>query len=104
LRFYETSCETRAVRAGAVGAGAETGDTTWYCTSSVYATLMWLFEAPFSSHLAPAISVKKTFTGKVVFQNKILDHYQLSLKLHAFLMKKMVFGTNGSMRRFSLIQ
>jgi hypothetical protein len=82
---------------GAVGAGAvQTGDITWYCTSSVYATLMQLFEAPFSSHLAPAISVrsepvenerKKTFTGKVVFQNKIfwchstVDHYQLSFKV-----------------------
>jgi hypothetical protein len=41
---------------------------------------MRLFEAPFSSNLAPAISVrsepaenerKKTFTEKVVFQKKI---------------------------------
>jgi hypothetical protein len=85
-----------AVGAGAVGAGAfQTGDITWYCTSSVYAPLMRLFEAPFSSNLAPDISVrsepaenerKKNFYRECRIPKKkmfgvVLDHYQLSFKV-----------------------
>jgi hypothetical protein len=58
---------------------------------------MRLFEAPLSSNLAPAISVrsepaenerKKTLTGKVVFQKiflgAVLDHYELLFQVTRF--------------------
>jgi hypothetical protein len=104
LRFYETSCETRAVGAGAIGAGAFwTNGATWYCTGSGSVTIMRLCEALFSSNLAPAISVrsepaenerKKNFYREGRIPNQFFLNY--SFKLQAFLVKKkMVFGANG---------
>jgi hypothetical protein len=83
LRFYET-CKTRAVRAGAVGAGAvQTGDITWYCTSSVYATLMRLFEAPFSSiQLQPGSNRITIHKQKSIWRNKNPQKCSFQWKLY----------------------